>query len=300
MDLKSLLVGVDFEGSSGGPTPGSLTAARQACWLAERVGARVQFLHATYRNAEDDAPPEPAEIDRAALDEVVRGYGAQEAELILSEEPPWIALTKRVLDGQNDMVVAAKRNHVKSDDRRLGSTSMKLVRKCPCPVWVVKPDHPDRHASILVGTDLSAVGDRAVEYGAFLASVEECQLFVVHAWQMSMELQLSAARISEEELRQRTDQIVEGARTHIRAITAAHPEVDAGVRILVARDKPSRAILEAVQHEDPDLVVLGTISRGGLAGMLVGNTAEKLIYELDCSLLTIKPADFVCPLEPSA
>jgi len=41
---------------------------------------------------------------------------------------------------------------------------------------------------------------------------------------------------------------------------------------------------------------MGTISRAGIAGLLVGNTAERLLDQLDCSLLTVKPGDFVSPV----
>jgi nucleotide-binding universal stress UspA family protein len=41
---------------------------------------------------------------------------------------------------------------------------------------------------------------------------------------------------------------------------------------------------------------MGTISRGGVAGLLLGNTAERLLSRLDVSLLALKPADFVCPV----
>jgi universal stress protein E len=60
---------------------------------------------------------------------------------------------------------------------------------------------------------------------------------------------------------------------------------------------PARAILGATERVDPDLVVMGTVSRGGVAGVLVGNTAQRLLDRLDCSLLAVKPADFVCPVE---
>ncbi|MBW2698633.1 MAG: universal stress protein, partial [Deltaproteobacteria bacterium] len=60
-----------------------------------------------------------------------------------------------------------------------------------------------------------------------------------------------------------------------------------------------RAILGCVDRLAPDLVVMGTISRGGIAGVLVGNTAERLLTRLDCSLLTVKPESFVCPVEPA-
>jgi nucleotide-binding universal stress UspA family protein len=46
----------------------------------------------------------------------------------------------------------------------------------------------------------------------------------------------------------------------------------------------------------PDLVVMGTVSRGGIPGLLMGNTAERLIDRIDCALLTVKPQDFVCPI----
>ena len=41
---------------------------------------------------------------------------------------------------------------------------------------------------------------------------------------------------------------------------------------------------------------MGSISCGGVAGVLVGNTAERIFDRLDCSLLVVKPEDFVCPL----
>ena len=59
---------------------------------------------------------------------------------------------------------------------------------------------------------------------------------------------------------------------------------------------PTRAILAAEARVDPDLVVMGTVSRGGIPGFLVGNTAERMLSRLDRSLLTVKPGDFVCPV----
>jgi len=47
-----------------------------------------------------------------------------------------------------------------------------------------------------------------------------------------------------------------------------------------------------------DVVVLGTRGRSGLAGTVVGNTAEKVFNTTECSILAVKPADFVCPVSP--
>ena len=64
---------------------------------------------------------------------------------------------------------------------------------------------------------------------------------------------------------------------------------------MVARDAPEHVILAAVERRRPDLVVMGTVSREGVSGFLVGNTAERLLHRLDCSLLTVKPRGFVAP-----
>ena len=46
----------------------------------------------------------------------------------------------------------------------------------------------------------------------------------------------------------------------------------------------------------PDLVVLGSVSRGGIAGLLIGNTAEKVLERVECSVLTVKPDGFKTPV----
>jgi nucleotide-binding universal stress UspA family protein len=45
-----------------------------------------------------------------------------------------------------------------------------------------------------------------------------------------------------------------------------------------------------------DLIVMETVSRAGIAGLLIGNTAEKILHQVDCSVLTVKPDGFVSPV----
>ena len=44
------------------------------------------------------------------------------------------------------------------------------------------------------------------------------------------------------------------------------------------------------------LIVMGTVSRSGVAGLLIGNTAEEILRQVDCSVLTVKPDGFVTPV----
>jgi universal stress protein E len=147
----------------------------------------------------------------------------------------------------------------------------------------------------LAATDLSPIGDRAVSLAADVAVASHAELHVVHAWQLPVELQLSRERRSEEEFSAELNAIREHAVEHIRSILRDAPE-SLHVELHVGRDAPSHAVRTAVEKLGVDLLVMGTISRTGVAGLLMGNTAEKLVDRVECSLLTVKPDDFVCPV----
>jgi nucleotide-binding universal stress UspA family protein len=46
-----------------------------------------------------------------------------------------------------------------------------------------------------------------------------------------------------------------------------------------------------------DLVIMGTVARAGIAGLLIGNTAEAVFEQVECSLLAVKPPEFVSPVK---
>ena len=46
-----------------------------------------------------------------------------------------------------------------------------------------------------------------------------------------------------------------------------------------------------------DLVVMGTVSRAGISGLLMGNTAERVLSHIQASVLTVKPDEFQTPVK---
>ncbi|MCZ7543179.1 MAG: universal stress protein [Anaerolineae bacterium] len=51
----------------------------------------------------------------------------------------------------------------------------------------------------------------------------------------------------------------------------------------------------AVRHKI-DLIVMGTASRTGISGFLIGNTAENVLRQVNISVLAVKPEGFVSPV----
>ncbi len=66
--------------------------------------------------------------------------------------------------------------------------------------------------------------------------------------------------------------------------------------VQLAEGDASYVVPEKATELGADLVVMGTLARTGIAGLLMGNTAESILMQLDCSVLTVKPPGFVSPI----
>jgi universal stress protein E len=70
-------------------------------------------------------------------------------------------------------------------------------------------------------------------------------------------------------------------------------------RVVIRRGRPAATIAQFVKKVSADCVIMGTLSRNGIAGLLIGNTAEEVLDSIECSILTLKPKDFVSPVSES-
>lgn len=301
---QKLLVGLSVDDSGQALSAGSRRAVEEALWLAGRSGGTVTLFHAL-GDEESGATAVGAEVEGSEAERIAPAPVAQfAAELrakhpnlgfAVASGPAWVAISRRVLRGQADFVVVAKRNALGAASRRLGTVAARLVRACPSPVWVVHGGRPFPHKNVLAATALEPVGELATQLGAWFADEMDANLELVHAWQMPMELEMQRASLSSAEFQMRVQAITESAAAQVRAGLGGYKPKRAP-KLHVGCDAPSRAILELVERYSVDLLVLGTIGRGGLPGALIGNTAERLLHEVDCSLLTVKPDGFVSPV----
>ncbi len=296
--FENIVVGVELT-LDGHVAESSRVAARSAAWLARETGAALTLLHSTWADIYADGdvirPGVGPEASRA-LEEFAASHTSDgvAAELVLVTGRAWVELIRRVQAGDSDFVVVGQQPGV---GRPFGSNARKLMRKCPAPVWVVKPESEVAKRAILAATDLTPVGDTAVELAASFAVAHACALHVVHAWQTPMELQLSkesssAIQAGLAELQATTEQRV---RASLAALEFAGEPV-----LHVARDSPSRLIRRVVAEVGADLVVMGSLSRKGVAGLLMGSTAERMLERIDCSVVSIKPEGFVSPVGTGA
>jgi len=68
-------------------------------------------------------------------------------------------------------------------------------------------------------------------------------------------------------------------------------------QVYMLKGEAGRLILALAKAREVELIVMGTVSRTGLTGFLIGNTAEKVLRQADCSVLVVKPDKFVTPVK---
>ena len=220
--------------------------------------------------------------------------------------PPFLEIIREVLRNHHDLVMLNAEGKKGLKEMIFGSTEMHLMRKCPCPVWVTKHTHLTPYARILAAVDPdpaevehSALNRKIMELATSLANLEQSELYIVHAWAQYGESILRRARVRLPE--KEVDKIVaETQNTHeqwFHELLAKYPLENLKHQVHLLKGEPEKLILELARDKQIEIIVMGTVCRTGVDGFLIGNTAERVLYQVDCSVLTVKPDGFVTPVK---
>jgi nucleotide-binding universal stress UspA family protein len=173
---------------------------------------------------------------------------------------------------------------------------MELLRHCPCPVWLVNRRAP-LHVPLRVVAAIHASPDEPTEHALnttildwalLLNGNSAAGLTLLQAW-TPFGASLLRPRMSPEEFAH----FVEASRaSEQHALDAfihgcGRPLTAVGVELLAG--EPDDAIADFVESHAVDVVVMGTVARTGVAGLVMGNTAERVLRRLRGSVLAVKP-----------
>jgi len=227
---------------------------------------------------------------------------------------PFLEVIREVMRYKHDLVVKTAEDP-EWLDRLLGSDDMHLLRKCPCPVWLLKPGAPARFRKILATVDVDddqssgeleiqkALNDQVLQLSASLAVTEQAELYVGHAWDAIDASSLRGRLLSS--LHAHLSQYNESVRQHRlenlnllldRLTPNLRPE-NLEIQTQLVEGAPHMAIPAMANDIKADLVVMGTVARTGIPGFIVGNTAEMILSQIACAVLAIKPPGFTSPVK---
>ena len=181
-----------------------------------------------------------------------------------------------------------------------GAVDMELLRKCPCPVLLARHGKPAPNPQIVGAVNASteepdeqALNAKIVELTLLMAAdLDAAPPRLLHAW-----VPFAERKVRRHSAEEQFAVYVEDARRRAEAHLARLVQsVEGRMQPTLRRGEADEVIPAFVVAEGIDLVVMGTVARSGISGMLIGNTAERILRKLPCSVLAVKPDGFVSPV----
>ena len=309
------------------PAAESSAAVARAVSLAENNQARLSVLHVA---EEPRLGPFAGSVKieefrsrlrrqtTEQLSDLIRGTGDRTNVVVdIRFGTAFIEIVREVLRNQHDLVIKTV-GEGGAHSFLFGGTDQHLLRKCPCPVWIMVGETSANYRHILAAVDFDpweecgeenavedALNRQIIGLAASLAASDFAQLHVVHAWEAISDsmIRVFGSDLSDEEAATHRDHEWREHQSRLDALdnwmreqfsSEAHGYL--APRFHLRKGSP-RDIIPAVANElKTDLVVMGSVSRTGIPGLLIGNTAEVILNNLECSVLAVKPAGFVTPV----
>jgi len=209
----------------------------------------------------------------------------------------FIEIIRQVVYNDHDLLLKMANRHKASFD----SSDFHLMRKCPVPVWLHKSDHQDRCHKVLAAVDLDLESDEdgqtlnasIMEFATSISQWEQSVLHLLSCWSLYGESALRDSAfmsISEDELTELLTREEQQNQIRMNALTARYPHVEIHSHLIEGR--PEELIPAFALEHGIDTVVMGTVARSGIPGLLIGNTAETILQKIDSSVVTLKPSGF--------
>lgn len=294
--FRRVVVGVEMPNAR----PYKATDLSNPCRLAVEQAfraansARISVtLVSVLPKADDGWFSSPEEADRtlaadnvsalAVLKELHRQYGDAAAvapsETVVVHGDAWEELIRIAGNRPDCLIICGTRDHSSIRRMLFGSTGLKLLRLAPGTVWILKPKTEDNDSvDIVAATDGGPVGADVLLTAVLLAKSLNGRLHVVHA--------VDSANRNPDALKQ-AEAIV-----YQQLAATDYRTLPFGVKVSVTQGDAYQCILKAVQDTSADVLVIGTTSKTGASGLLPGSTVERLLPELSCSVMALKPEGF--------
>jgi universal stress protein E len=221
---------------------------------------------------------------------------------------PGVALVQEVLRHGHDLLVRAHGRDLPEEAPPFGPIDHQLLRTCPCPVWLVGPHQAARTPHVIAAVDSSsthsnehALNRRIIEHALRLREARGGSLTILHAWQAYGEYLLQP-RMSPQVFADFLLRAERAAHDATTALAESFAERTADAQVNVVKGEPADVIAAIAFEKQADVIVMGTMGRGGLSGFFMGNTAERVFSRYQGSVFVIKPLGFVSPvvLDPEA
>ncbi len=278
--LSRVLVATDLSARSD-------RSVERAVILAKQTGAALTILHVVDaelpRRVADRLRDDAGSLIADHLISLPNTYaGSVDTKIVLGKSHSDIVDVARTVGAQL-LVLGVHRNESREFFR--GTTAERVIRAFGRPVLMVKTRPQAYYRRVIVGVDFSICSRRAIEFATRL--IPDGEFHLVHAFEVSSKGSLLVHDPRREVptiLHEQMNQLIETDVVELTAILQATPS-----RLFqIIRPGPVRAVIQQqIDQLKPDLLVIGTHGRTGIAHATWGSVAVDLLSRPPCDVLIV-------------
>lgn len=293
---KTILVVVD-------PTVEEQPAVEHAAVVARSAGADLELFICDYDPEIDAGEVSTVWIDQPAkenLMQILKGklealaVPLRESGLNVTVDVHWDhpldeGIVRKIEQAKPWMVFKDTHHHNVLKRTVLSNTDWHLIRQCPAPLYLVKPEPLSAKPRIYAAVDPVHEHDKPASLdhtimglGQELADTLGGELHVVHAYAVPSSLValegVPAANIFEA--------IETEHRDALTKFMSSYSVPEANVHFV--EGLPQEKLPEITAEADAGVIIMGAVSRRGLDRIFIGSTAERVLDRLGCDLLIVK------------
>ena len=186
-----------------------------------------------------------------------------------------------------NVIIIGSGEKTRGDKFQLGITAEKLIRHANQPVWVVKKGASPIIKKILCPVDFSEPSRRALTNAIHLSRNFHTDLAILtviellpNVYGKRIDVSGDIQKVYEKNQNIQFAQFLREFDFH-----------NVSWNKVIRQGVPDQEILNQVRGTKPDLLIMGSEGRTGLARLLWGSVAEKVIREMPCSVITVKWED---------
>jgi universal stress protein E len=243
---------------------------------------------------------------RAAQAEIIEDLASNARETgihvstgVLEERPVAEGILHRVRENMPRYLMKGTHYHSAAERALFVDTDWQLIRACPCPVYLVKPQELRENPVLVAAVDPTHSHDKTaaldqiiVQQAQNIAVATQGEVHLLHTYQRITSVGSEATRTFKPikiPLDSLDEKITAEHRQKLMALAEANGIDEDHVHQLPGR---TRELLPTfARAHKVDIVVMGALARWGLRRAVLGSTAERVLDHLPCDVLIVRTAD---------
>jgi universal stress protein E len=303
------------------PTTAEQPALDRAAWLARNIGAELELFVCYYNEyLSGDRLFDSPSLEKARR-EVIGGHEKHLEELAepfrraglivrtkaIWDHPLYEGVVRQANAVHADVVFKDTHHHSAVTRALLTNTDWNLIRTCPVPLWLVKPNEVADRPVFLAAIDPlnehdkpAALDDEILVLSKALAEKTAGEVHAFHSYDPRIAVATATANAYipvslpfdeiEKQMHEQHEKRFNEV-TEFHGLDETHAHLIAG---LTHEELPDMA-----EKTKADVIVMGAVARNRWKRLFIGATAERTLEYVPCDLLIVKPDWFQTPVEIS-